>query len=177
MSSVFNRLSLVLMSMSSLQYTICSFQEYVLGCVKLSPFLQYLPKYSLLSSTLLLNTLNKVVWTWKDDWPARRTSTYERPFTRGGNYLVFLRAKLVLGKVWWFGMRSPPWSLDPGSKSRCLEINTGLSGETSGSCIDEESSPREAPLCSFYSYRWFASRLARLLVLGFFITFNGFVAP
>ena len=22
---------------------------------------------------------NKVVWTWKDDWPPRRTSTYERP--------------------------------------------------------------------------------------------------
>ena len=32
---------------------------------------------------------NKVVWTWKDDWPPRRTSTYERPFTREGNYLVF----------------------------------------------------------------------------------------
>ena len=32
--------SLVLMSTSSLQYTIFSFQEYVFSCVKLSPFLQ-----------------------------------------------------------------------------------------------------------------------------------------
>ena len=36
------------MSTSSLQYTICSFQEYIFSCVKLSPFLQYFPKYSLL---------------------------------------------------------------------------------------------------------------------------------
>ena len=32
---------------------------------------------------------NKVVWTWKADWPPWRTSTYERPFTQEGNYLVF----------------------------------------------------------------------------------------
>ena len=25
---------------------------------------------------------NKVVWTWKDDWPPRSTSTYERTFTQ-----------------------------------------------------------------------------------------------
>ena len=31
---------------------------------------------------------NKVVWTCKDDWPPKRTSTYERPFTREGNYIV-----------------------------------------------------------------------------------------
>ena len=31
---------------------------------------------------------NKVAWTWKDDWPPWRTSTYERPFTKEGNYLV-----------------------------------------------------------------------------------------
>ena len=31
---------------------------------------------------------NKVVWTWKDDWPPWRTSTYNRPFTQEGNYLV-----------------------------------------------------------------------------------------
>ena len=31
----------------------------------------------------------KVVWTWKDDWPTWRTSIYERPFTREGNYFVF----------------------------------------------------------------------------------------
>ena len=31
---------------------------------------------------------NKEVWTWKDDWPPWRTSTYERPFTQEGNYLV-----------------------------------------------------------------------------------------
>ena len=28
---------------------------------------------------------NKVVWTWKADWPTWRTSTYERPFTWEGN--------------------------------------------------------------------------------------------
>ena len=33
---------------------------------------------------------NKVVWTWKDDWPPCRTSTYERPFTNEGNYLVLM---------------------------------------------------------------------------------------
>ena len=31
---------------------------------------------------------NKVVWTWKDDWLPWRTSTYKRPFTWEGNYLV-----------------------------------------------------------------------------------------
>ena len=31
---------------------------------------------------------NKVVWTCEDDWPPKRTSTYERPFTWEGNYLV-----------------------------------------------------------------------------------------
>ena len=31
---------------------------------------------------------NKVVWKWKDDWPPWRTSTYKRPFTWEGNYLV-----------------------------------------------------------------------------------------
>ena len=31
---------------------------------------------------------NKVVCTQKDDWPPWRTSTYERPFTWEGNYLV-----------------------------------------------------------------------------------------
>ena len=37
---------------------------------------------------------NKVVWTWKDDRPPWRTSTYERPFTWEGNYLV-------LSVPWW----------------------------------------------------------------------------
>ena len=31
---------------------------------------------------------NKVAWTWKDDWPPWRTSTYKRPFTWEGNSLV-----------------------------------------------------------------------------------------
>ena len=31
---------------------------------------------------------NKVVWTYEDDRPPKRTSTYERPFTQEGNYLV-----------------------------------------------------------------------------------------
>ena len=33
---------------------------------------------------------NKVVWTYEDDWPPKRTSTYERPFTWEGNYLVII---------------------------------------------------------------------------------------
>ena len=32
---------------------------------------------------------NQVVWTWKD-WPPWRTSTYKRPFTQEGYYLVHL---------------------------------------------------------------------------------------
>ena len=57
--------------------------------MKLSQFLQYLSKYALLSSSCF-TTLNKEVWTWKDDWPPRRTSTYEKPFTQEVNYLVGL---------------------------------------------------------------------------------------
>ena len=29
-----------------------------------------------------------MVWTYEDDRPPKRTSTYKRPFTREGNYLV-----------------------------------------------------------------------------------------
>ena len=32
---------------------------------------------------------NKEFWTWKDDWPPWRTSTYKRPCTQKGNYLVW----------------------------------------------------------------------------------------
>ena len=35
---------------------------------------------------------NKEVWTWKDDWPSWRTSTYKRPFTQEGTYLVDILA-------------------------------------------------------------------------------------
>ena len=31
---------------------------------------------------------NKVIWTYEDDRPPKRTSTYKRPFTQEGNYLV-----------------------------------------------------------------------------------------
>ena len=41
---------------------------------------------------------NKEVWTWKDDWPSWRTSTYERPFTQEGNYLV-----IISGQGFWTG--------------------------------------------------------------------------
>ena len=41
----------IFMSTSSLQYTIFSCQEYIFSSVKLSQFLQYLPKYSLQSSS------------------------------------------------------------------------------------------------------------------------------
>ena len=38
---------------------------------------------------------NKLVWTWKDDWPPWRTSTYKRPPTQEGNYLVWLVANSI----------------------------------------------------------------------------------
>ena len=41
----------IFMSMSSLKYTIFSCQDYVFSSVKLSQFLQYLPNYSLQSSS------------------------------------------------------------------------------------------------------------------------------
>ena len=78
----------VFTSTSSLQYTIFSFQEYVFSSVKLSHCLQYLTKYSLLSSSCF-TTLNKsglYMERWLTPW---RTSKYERPFTWEGNYLVF----------------------------------------------------------------------------------------
>ena len=41
-----------------------------------------------------------VVWIWKDDLPPWRTSTYERPFTWEGNYLVFnLLEHLLLAEI------------------------------------------------------------------------------
>ena len=48
------------------------------------------PKTCTLNLQLLHNTkkTNKVVWTYEDDWPPKRTSTYKRPFTQEGNYLV-----------------------------------------------------------------------------------------
>ena len=42
---------------------------------------------------------NKVVWTCKDDWPPKRTSTYKRPFTREGNYLVAICVTMVIFPV------------------------------------------------------------------------------
>ena len=47
---------------------------------------------------------NQVVWTWKDDWPPWRTSTYETPFTREGNYLV----SIVKAHISRSGGRSTP---------------------------------------------------------------------
>ena len=45
---------------------------------------------------------NKVVWTWKDDWPPWKTSTYKRPFTQEGNYLVTTVFYSSLIKIWTF---------------------------------------------------------------------------
>ena len=48
------------------------------------------PKTCTLKLQLLHNhkMTNKVVWTCKYDWSPQRTSTYKRPFTQEGNYLV-----------------------------------------------------------------------------------------
>ena len=54
---------------------------------------------------------NQVVWTWKDDWPAWRNYTYERPFTREGNYLV--TTGMPLNSVHWsymFNKKEKLWS-------------------------------------------------------------------
>ena len=40
------------------------------------------------NTTTKSQKLKKLVWTWRDDSPIRRTSTYERPCTHEGNYLV-----------------------------------------------------------------------------------------
>ena len=78
-----------LLQSSLLQESPSSLLPESFSSVKLSQFLQYLSKYALLSSSCF-TTLNKEVWTWKDYWPPWRTSTYERPFTWEGNYLVEL---------------------------------------------------------------------------------------
>ena len=49
---------------------------------------------------------NKVVWTCKDDWPPQRTSTYERPFTWEGNYLVWYSIVKVEHRVFYFVIRN-----------------------------------------------------------------------
>ena len=69
-----------LLKSSLLQESPSSLLPESFSSVRLSQFLQYLSKYALLS-TSSFTILNKEVWTWKDDWPPRRTSTYERPFT------------------------------------------------------------------------------------------------
>ena len=45
---------------------------------------------------------NRVVWTWKDDWPPWRTSTYKRPFTWEGTYLVSFLSCIWLPITLWF---------------------------------------------------------------------------
>ena len=76
-------------SMSSLQYTICRCQGYIISNVKLCQFLQYLPKYALCSSSRFTTLKDQQsgldMERWLTPW---RTSTYERPFTREVNYLV-----------------------------------------------------------------------------------------
>ena len=89
--------------MYTLQYTVFKCQEYILSAVKLSQFLQYLPKHALKSSIASQHgKTNKVVWTWKDDWRPWRTSTYERPFTWEGNYLVaFVKVMPFLAELFY----------------------------------------------------------------------------
>ena len=49
---------------------------------------------------------NKVVWTWKDDQPPWRMSTYKRPFTWEGNYLVNLVEEwvFILGRETYYSL-------------------------------------------------------------------------
>ena len=86
----FCRLQLtVFTSMWSLQYTILSCQEYIYSAVKLSQFLQYLPKHPLQSSSCITILKDQKVGLDMERWlTPLRTSTYERNFTWEGNYLV-----------------------------------------------------------------------------------------
>ena len=45
---------------------------------------------------------NKVVWTYEDNWPPKRTSTYKRPFTQEGNYLVVFASKSLCSVEQWY---------------------------------------------------------------------------
>ena len=77
--------------MCSLQYTICSCHEYIYSTVKLSQFLQYLPKHALQSSSCFTILKDQQSGLDMEIWLTPiRTSTYERPFTQEGNYLVVL---------------------------------------------------------------------------------------
>ena len=79
----------IFMSMCSLQYTICSCQEYICSTVKLSQFLQYLPKHELQSSSCFTILKGQQSGLDMEIWLTPiRTSTYKRPFTQEGNYLV-----------------------------------------------------------------------------------------
>ena len=89
-------------SMSSWQYTILRCQEYVFSAVKLSQFLQYLSKHALQSSSCFITLKDQQsgldMVRWLIPW---RTSTYERPFTWKGNYLVFIIMNgLNVLKIW-----------------------------------------------------------------------------
>ena len=77
-------------SMCSLQYIICSWQEYICSTVKLSQFLQYLPKHAPQRSSYFTILKDQQSGLHMEIWLTFiRTSTYERPFTWEGNYLVF----------------------------------------------------------------------------------------
>ena len=74
----------------SVQYTVCSCQEFVCSTVKLSQFLQYLPKHALQSSSCFMILKDQQSGLDKEIWLAPvRSSTYKRPFAQKGNYLVF----------------------------------------------------------------------------------------
>ena len=84
-------------SMYSLQYTICSCQEYICSTVKLSQFLQYLPRHALLSSSCFTILKDQQSGLDMEIWLTPvRTSTCERPFTWEGNYVV----ASILGEVY-----------------------------------------------------------------------------
>ena len=42
-----------------------------------------------------------MVWTCEDDWPPKRTSTYKRPFTQEGNYLVLVAPYSIIKVLVW----------------------------------------------------------------------------
>ena len=83
--------------MCSLHYTICSCQEYVCSTVKLSQFLLYLPKHALHSSSCFTILKDQQSGLDMEIWLTPiRTSTYERPFTREGNYLVIYLSLIIM---------------------------------------------------------------------------------
>ena len=86
--------------MCSWQYTVCGCQEYICSTVKLSQFLKYLPKHALQSSSCFTILKDQQCGLDMEIWfTPIRNSTYKRPFTQEGNYLVIYCFSVTLSNL------------------------------------------------------------------------------